>query len=84
LRFAPRRGFRKEFLLDLGRLFLVGCVLGVGARERMQVGKRQPAPWSAQAGEPRQTVGRVRERMRQREQVLHDLAVAELLDVKRA
>ena len=58
--------------------------LRVAAGERVEVGERQPAPRRAQQREPGEPVGRMRERARQRQQVLHHRAVAELLDLDRA
>src|SRR5882672_808795 len=63
---------------------LAAALFGAPGGEKQQVGEREAAPRRAQDGEPGDAIAEVQERARQRVEVLHDLPLAELLDVEGA
>src|SRR5882762_10514338 len=63
---------------------LAAAFLAPAGREGEEIGEGEAAPGRAQAREPGDTVAEVQERARQRVEVLHDLLLAELLDVEGA
>src|SRR5437773_1262792 len=58
--------------------------LAPAGREEQEIGEGEAAPGRAQAREPGDAVAEVQERARQGVEVLHDLLLAELLDVEGA
>src|SRR5947209_815120 len=63
---------------------LAAAFLAPAGREEQEIGEGEAAPGRAQAREPGDAVAEVQERARQRVEVLHDLLLAELLDVEGA
>src|SRR5258706_3384468 len=63
---------------------LAAAFLAPAGGEGEEIGEGEAAPGRAQAREPGDAVAEVQERARQRVEVLHDLLLAELLDVEGA
>ena len=88
----PRRGnaaHADEALASRGGQRATPCRVGeqfrhralVAPHESQEIRERKPAPGRAQHGQPRDAVGRMAQRARERDEVLHALALAQLLDV---